>query len=95
MTTTPESSTARQRLGLVLARAVVRSPGFAAVLESAGAPPKDVADLADQALKRLPKGGGVAYVSPRLVDLLDRAEREAKRDHVEHVGIGHGPWAPS
>ena len=30
-----------------------------------------------------PRRADVAYVSPRLLDLLDRAEREAKRDHVD------------
>jgi ATP-dependent Clp protease ATP-binding subunit ClpB len=44
-------------------------------------------ELCERALKRLPKSNDVAYVSPRLLDLLDRAEREAKRDHVDEVGL--------
>ncbi len=71
----------------VLARGIEHSPGIAAVFKSAGAPPGEVAELCDKALKRLPKTGGMAYVSPRLIDLLDRAEREAKRDKAERVGI--------
>jgi ATP-dependent Clp protease ATP-binding subunit ClpB len=71
----------------VLARGIEHSPGVAAVFKSAGAPAGEVAELCEKALKRLPKTGGMAYVSPRLIDLLDRAEREAKRDKVERVGI--------
>lgn len=72
----------------LLSRAVERSPGVAAVFKAAGAPPTSVAEMCEKRLRRLPKsGGGVAYVSPRLLDLLDRAEREARRDHVEAVGL--------
>jgi ATP-dependent Clp protease ATP-binding subunit ClpB len=70
----------------LLARGVERSPGMAAVFKSAGAEPRVVLELCERALKRLPKTNDVAYVSPRLLDLLDRAEREAKRDHVDEVG---------
>ena len=71
----------------LLARAIERSPGIAAVFRSANAPPREVAELCEKALARLPKTSGVAYVSPRLLDLLDRAEREARRDHVDQVGL--------
>jgi ATP-dependent Clp protease ATP-binding subunit ClpB len=41
-------------------------------------------------MKKLPKQqGGVAYVSPRLLDLLARAERESSRDKAENVGVEH------
>ncbi|HHH30944.1 MAG TPA: AAA family ATPase [Polyangiaceae bacterium] len=71
----------------LLARGVERSPGIAAVFKSANADPRVVMELCERALKRLPKTTDVAYVSPRLLDLLDRAEREAKRDHVDEVGL--------
>ncbi len=71
----------------LLARGVERSPGIAAVFKSANANPNTIAELCERALKRIPKSSGMAYVSPRLLDLLDRAEREAKRDHVSEVGI--------
>ncbi len=71
----------------VLARAVERSPAIAAVFKSAGAPPDEVAELCDKALRRLGKTGGMSSVSPRLADLLDRAEREAKRDKEQQVGL--------
>ena len=72
----------------LLSRGIDRSPGIAAVFKSAGANPGVVAELCERALKRQPKSSGVAYVSPRLIDLLDRAEREAKRDKVSEVGLG-------
>jgi len=73
----------------LLARGIERSPGMAAVFKSAGADPSSVAELCERALKRLPKTSGMAYVSPRLLDLLDRSEREAKRDHAAEVGLAH------
>jgi ATP-dependent Clp protease ATP-binding subunit ClpB len=72
----------------LLARGIDRSPGVQAVFKSAGSDPRAVAELCERALGRLPKTGGVAYVSSRLIDLLERAEREAKRDKVEEVGVG-------
>src|SRR5690606_38205563 len=39
----------------LLARAIERSPGIAAVFKAAGAPPREVAELCDKALTRLPK----------------------------------------
>jgi ATP-dependent Clp protease ATP-binding subunit ClpB len=71
----------------LLARAIDKSPAVGAVFKSAGADPAQVAELCERALTKLAKGGGVAYVSPRLLDLLDRAEREAQRDKAEKVGI--------
>ncbi len=71
----------------LLARAIDRSPGVQAVFKSAGAPPQEVAELCEKKLKRISKSSSMAYVSPRLIDLLDRAEREAKRDKVDEVGM--------
>ncbi len=60
------------------------------VFRRAGADPNEVLQLSEAALKRLPRAsGGVAYVSPRLMDLLARAEREATRDKSETVGVEH------
>jgi ATP-dependent Clp protease ATP-binding subunit ClpB len=66
------------------------SRGVAEVFRRAGADPDEVMKLSDVALKRLPRtGGGVAYVSPRLMDLLGRAEREAHRDKANSVDVEH------
>ncbi len=72
----------------LLSRGIDRSAGIAAVFRSAKADPEELAELCQTALGRLPKTGtGMAYVSPALLDLLNRAEREAKRDRSETVGL--------
>ncbi|MBW2522652.1 MAG: AAA family ATPase [Deltaproteobacteria bacterium] len=74
----------------LLALGVDRSAGIAAVLKSAGAPPEEVGELCDKALERMAKSGkGMAYVSPALLDLLERAEREAGRDRSDTVEVAH------
>jgi ATP-dependent Clp protease ATP-binding subunit ClpB len=74
----------------LLLRLLERDRGVVEVFRRAGADPNEVLQLSEAALKRLPKaGGGVAYVSPRLMDLLARAEREATRDKSETVGVEH------
>jgi ATP-dependent Clp protease ATP-binding subunit ClpB len=72
----------------LLAVGVQRSAGVAAVFRSAGADPAELAELCDKALGRLPKSStAMAYVSPGLIDLLQRSEREAQRDKSETVGV--------
>ncbi len=74
----------------LLQRLLERDRGVAEVFRRAGADPNEVLQLTEAALKRLPRAsGGVAYVSPRLMDLLSRAEREAQRDKSETVGVEH------
>jgi ATP-dependent Clp protease ATP-binding subunit ClpB len=74
----------------LLMRLLERDRGVAEVFRRAGAEPNEVTALADAALKKLPKqSSGVAYVSPRLLDLLGRAEREAARDKSASVGVEH------
>jgi len=74
----------------LLFRLLESDRGVPEVFRRAGADPTMVRDLTEVALKRAPKSpGGVAYVSPRLLDLLSRAEREAQRDKVDTVGIEH------
>jgi ATP-dependent Clp protease ATP-binding subunit ClpB len=74
----------------LLVRLLERDRGVGEVFRRAGADPNEVMQLADAALKKMPKAaGGVAYVSPRLLDLLGRAEREATRDKSASVGIEH------
>ncbi len=74
----------------LLQRLLERDRGVVEVFRRAGADPNEVLQLSEAALKRLPRvSGGVAYVSPRLMDLLARAEREATRDKTEAVGVEH------
>src|SRR5262249_44277650 len=74
----------------LLVRLIERDRGVAEVFRRAGADPNEVLQLADAQMKRLPRASaGIAYVSPRLLDLLGRAEREATRDKAPNVGIEH------
>ncbi len=74
----------------LLVRLIERDRGVCEVFRRAGADPSEVSTLAEAALRKQPKAsGGVAYVSPRLLDLLARAEREATRDKSETVGVEH------
>jgi ATP-dependent Clp protease ATP-binding subunit ClpB len=74
----------------LMVRALDRDRGVAEVFRRAGAEPNEVMQLCEAALKRLPAStGGMAYVSPRLLDLLGRAEREATRDKSLSVGVEH------
>jgi len=74
----------------LLARALDRHPGVAEVFRRAGADPNEVSRLAEATLNKLPKSrADVAYLSPALLDLLDRAERESDRDRAASVGVEH------
>jgi ATP-dependent Clp protease ATP-binding subunit ClpB len=74
----------------LLLRLLERDRGVHEVFRRAGADPNEARELAEQAMKRTTKGsGGVAYVSPRLLDLLGRAEREASREKSPTVGVEH------
>ena len=75
----------------LLLRLLERDRGVVEVFRRAGADPAEVSQLTEASLKRLAKAsaGGMAYVSPRLLDLLARAEREATRDKSETVGVEH------
>ncbi len=74
----------------LLVRLLERDRGVCEVFRRAGADPNEVMQLADVQMKKLAKAqGAVAYVSPRLMDLLGRAEREANREKSENVGVEH------
>ncbi len=74
----------------LLVRLLERDRGVCEVFRRTGADPNEVMQLADAQMKKLPKAqGGVAYVSPRLLDLLHRAERESSREKAANVGVEH------
>ena len=72
----------------LLTRALDRDRGVAEVFRKAGADPGDVAVEAEAALGRIGKTStGLAYLSPAMLDLLGRAEKEAGSGtvQVEHL----------
>jgi ATP-dependent Clp protease ATP-binding subunit ClpB len=74
----------------LLVRVLERDRGVHEVFRRAGADANEAMQLAEIQLRKLPKAPGeVAYVGPRMLDLLSRAEREAHRDKVDQVGVEH------
>ena len=68
----------------LLARAVERDRGVQEVFRRAGADPADVSVEVESALGRIAKaGGGLAYLSSSMLQLLGRAEKEAGAGTVE------------
>ena len=58
-------------------------------IRRAGVEPTDVLVESEAQLRKLPKlDGAVAYMSPRLLDLLGRAEGEAARRGGQPIGVG-------
>ncbi len=65
-------------------------PDAGAALERAGVDPTDVLVEAELLLRKLPSSRDVkSYLSPRMLDLLGRAEGEAAREGGVPVGVGH------
>jgi ATP-dependent Clp protease ATP-binding subunit ClpB len=75
----------------LLARLADRDPAAAKVLQKIGVEPSDLVAECETRLKRFPKArpGSVAYLSPRMLDLLGRAETEATRDNGGRVDAAH------
>jgi ATP-dependent Clp protease ATP-binding subunit ClpB len=74
----------------LLVRMLDRDPGIAEVFRKAGADPTEVLAASDSALRKAARASGaVAYLSQRLLDLLQRAERDAERDKAPQVGVEH------
>lgn len=71
----------------LLFRGLDRDPGVVHVLRSAGVDPTLLTSAVEQRLAELPGSNEESYLSARLLDLLERAEREAERDHAEQVGV--------
>ncbi|MFW6066783.1 MAG: ATP-dependent Clp protease ATP-binding subunit [Myxococcota bacterium] len=74
----------------LLYRLVEQDGVVQAALERTGVSPEDVLVEAEIALRRLPRTrGGPAYLSPRTLDLLGRAEGEAAREGGRPVDVSH------
>src|SRR5687767_1970283 len=59
-------------------------------MRRAGVDPADVLVEAESEVRKLPRArGSVSYLSPRMLDLLGRAEGEAARDNGAKVSIAH------
>ena len=74
----------------LLARLAERDAVVGALLKKLTIPPSDVVAEAEALLQKLPVvKGSVAFLSPRLQDLLGRAEMEASRDSGTTVSSHH------
>ncbi len=75
-------------LPIHLLAVALRDRGIAAVFQRAGAEPQKVASLADAALGRIAATAKEpASLSPALLELLSRAEREAQREQQKLVTV--------
>jgi ATP-dependent Clp protease ATP-binding subunit ClpB len=66
-----------------------RSPGAVEVLRKAGAGVVELKAASERALAELPRSNEPAYLSPAMLDLLERAQREAERDRTEALELEH------
>lgn len=73
----------------LLARALDRDPGVVEVFRSAGVDVISLQTAVEGALRRLPRSKEPAFLSSAMLDLLERAEREAARERVEGVQREH------
>jgi ATP-dependent Clp protease ATP-binding subunit ClpB len=73
----------------VLARALERNAGAREVLKRAVGNAVEFEGATEKALASLKSGNEPAYLSPAMLDLLERADREAARDRAPEVGIEH------
>ncbi|HEY6562366.1 MAG TPA: AAA family ATPase [Polyangiaceae bacterium] len=73
----------------LLARALERDPGVAEVLRRANVNTVEVLAASERALAALPSSNEPAYLSSAMLDLLERAQREAERDRSRQVSLEH------
>jgi ATP-dependent Clp protease ATP-binding subunit ClpB len=72
-----------------LARALERDLGVREVFQRAGASPLELGAAVERAVAALPKANEPAYLSGAMLDLLERAQREATRERSAEVKIEH------
>lgn len=73
----------------VLARGLEKDPGVVAVFEHAGVAVMELRSRVEKALEQLPRATEQAYLSPAIIDLLERAERESERERDGSVKVEH------
>lgn len=73
----------------LLARGLEREPGVQEVFRRAVRDLLELEAAAERALAALPLGRESAYLSTAMLDLLERAEREASRERAPHVAVQH------
>lgn len=74
----------------VLYRLVEGTESVQDAIKRAGVDPTDLLVEAEAEVRKLPRtGGSVSYLSPRMLDLLGRAEGEANRDGGAKVSVSH------
>src|SRR5690606_5254368 len=72
----------------LVAAAVHRDRRVADVFRRAGADPAELVRAADRLLSALPRAKEPSYLSLAMLDLIERAEREATRERRTAVSIG-------
>ena len=73
----------------LLSRLCERQPGVLDVLQRAGVRVAELQAAMERALAALPKSSEPAYLSAAMLDLLERAEREAQREREPLVRVEH------
>jgi ATP-dependent Clp protease ATP-binding subunit ClpB len=73
----------------LLARGLGGDPGVVEVMRRAGVDVVSMQAAVEQALSALPRSREPAYLSVAMLDLLERAEREADRDRTREVSTEH------
>ncbi len=72
-----------------LVRALERDAGVREVFQRAGANVLELSAALERSLAALPKSSEPAYLSGAMLDLLERAQREANRERSQEVKIEH------
>ncbi len=73
----------------LLVRGLAKDPGIVEVFKHAGVNVVELQSAGERALEGLPRGREPAYLAGSMLDLLERAEREADREREREVGVEH------
>jgi ATP-dependent Clp protease ATP-binding subunit ClpB len=73
----------------LLLRMLEREPGVVAVFRSANVDVVELQSACERALNQVPKGTEPAYLAASMLDLLERAGREAERERSGSVAVEH------